>query len=75
MALAEWMDKGQPPYDLWEYDVRRVQPFQRNKAYLKERVTETLGLLYDDHFLIVNMQHLAVFAGLLCIINYWRKAL
>ena len=50
MALAQWMDTGKPPYDLWEYDVRRVQPFQRNKAYLKERVSETLGLLYDDHF-------------------------
>ena len=50
MALAEWMDKGQPPYDLWEYDVRRVQPFQRNKKYLEERVSETLGLLYADHF-------------------------
>ena len=50
MALAEWMDKGQPPYDLWEYDIRRVQPFQRNKSYLKERVSETLGLLYADHF-------------------------
>ena len=50
MALAEWMDKGQPPYDLWEYDIRRVQPFQRNKKYLEERVSETLGLLYADHF-------------------------
>ena len=50
MALAEWMDKGQPPYDLWEYDVRRVQPFQRNKKYLEERVSETLGLLYADHY-------------------------
>ncbi|MGC6537054.1 MAG: GcvT family protein [Candidatus Puniceispirillaceae bacterium] len=49
-ALAEWLDKGQPPYDLWEYDVRRVQPFQRNKSYLKERVSETLGLLYADHY-------------------------
>ena len=50
MALAEWMDKGQPPHDLWEYDVRRVQPFQRNKKYLEERVSETLGLLYADHY-------------------------
>jgi hypothetical protein len=31
-------------------DIRRAQPFQRNRAYLKERVSETLGLLYADHF-------------------------
>ncbi len=50
MALARWMDKGEPPFDLWEVDIRRAQPFQRNRRYLRERVTETLGLLYADHF-------------------------
>lgn len=50
MALAQWMDEGVPPFDLWEVDVRRAQPFQRNRRYLRERVTETLGLLYADHF-------------------------
>ncbi|WP_323037416.1 FAD-dependent oxidoreductase [Pararhodobacter sp.] len=50
MALAHWMIEGEPPFDLWEVDIRRAQPFQRNKRYLKERVTETLGLLYADHF-------------------------
>ncbi|MGL6211678.1 MAG: GcvT family protein, partial [Paracoccaceae bacterium] len=50
MALAHWITEGEAPFDLWEVDVRRVQPFQRNRRYLKERVTETLGLLYADHF-------------------------
>ena len=50
MALAQWMNDGEPPFDLWEVDIRRAQPFQRNRRYLKERVTETLGLLYADHF-------------------------
>ena len=50
MALARWMDDGEPPFDLWEVDIRRAQPFQRNRRYLRERVTETLGLLYADHF-------------------------
>ncbi|MGR6467680.1 GcvT family protein [Rhizobium sp. PAMB 3182] len=49
-ALAQWMNDGEPPFDLWEVDIRRAQPFQKNRSYLKERVTETLGLLYDDHF-------------------------
>ncbi len=50
MALAQWMNDGEPPFDLWEVDIRRAQPFQKNRKYLKERVTETLGLLYADHF-------------------------
>lgn len=50
MALASWMTEGEAPFDLWEVDIRRAQPFQKNRRYLKERVTETLGLLYADHF-------------------------
>ncbi|TDX85055.1 4-methylaminobutanoate oxidase (formaldehyde-forming) [Neorhizobium sp. R1-B] len=50
MALAQWMNDGEPPFDLWEVDIRRAQPFQKNRLYLKNRVTETLGLLYADHF-------------------------
>ena len=49
-ALAAWIDAGEPPFDLWEVDIRRAQPFQRNRSYLRERVSETLGLLYADHF-------------------------
>lgn len=50
MALAQWMNDGEAPFDLWEVDIRRAQPFQKNRRYLKERVSETLGLLYADHF-------------------------
>ncbi len=50
MALAEWIDDGRAPFDLWDVDVRRAQPFQRNRRYLKERVSESLGLLYADHY-------------------------
>ena len=50
MALAHWITEGEPPFDMWEVDIRRAQPFQKNRRYLKERVTETLGLLYADHF-------------------------
>tara|TARA_R110002020_G_scaffold19062_4_gene66291 strand:+ start:4856 stop:7309 length:2454 start_codon:yes stop_codon:yes gene_type:complete len=49
-ALAQWIHDGEPPFDLWEVDIRRAQPFQKNRHYLKSRVTETLGLLYADHF-------------------------
>ena len=50
MVLAEWMDTGNAPMDLWDVDIRRMQPFQANRSYLKSRVSETLGLLYADHF-------------------------
>jgi 4-methylaminobutanoate oxidase (formaldehyde-forming) len=50
MVLAEWMNKGNAPMDLWDVDIRRMLPFQTNRRYLKDRVTETLGLLYADHF-------------------------
>ncbi len=50
MALAQWMEDAEPPFDLWDSDIRRAQPFQRNRRYLQQRVTETLGLLYADHF-------------------------
>ncbi|WP_166418086.1 GcvT family protein [Cochlodiniinecator piscidefendens] len=50
MALAQWMDEGQKPFDLGDVDITRMQPFQGNKHYLFERSKETLGLLYADHF-------------------------
>ena len=50
MALAQWMDSGEKPFDLGDVDIARMQPFQGNKTYLFERSKETLGLLYADHF-------------------------
>ena len=50
MALAQWMDEGQKPFDLGDVDISRMQPFQGNKTYLFERSKETLGLLYADHY-------------------------
>ena len=45
--LAEWMSEGQPTMDLWSVDVRRFGPWANNRAFLRERVTETLGLHYQ----------------------------
>ena len=50
MVLAQWMRDGHPPMDLWDVDVRRNMRFQGNRKYLRERVSESLGLLYADHF-------------------------
>ena len=49
-VVAEWIRNGHPPVDLWEVDVRRNVPFQRNRKYLRERVSESVGLLYATHY-------------------------
>jgi 4-methylaminobutanoate oxidase (formaldehyde-forming) len=49
-ALAEWIVAGHPPMDLADVDIRRMQPFQVNQRYLRERATESLGLLYAMHW-------------------------
>ena len=49
-VVSDWISDGHPPADLWEVDVRRNMPFQRNRKYLRERVSESLGLLYATHF-------------------------
>jgi glycine cleavage system aminomethyltransferase T/glycine/D-amino acid oxidase-like deaminating enzyme len=45
--LAEWMIEGQPTMDLWSVDIRRFAPFANNLTFLRERVTEVLGLHYQ----------------------------
>ncbi|MEL7099346.1 MAG: FAD-dependent oxidoreductase [Pseudomonadota bacterium] len=50
MALAQWMTDKAKPFDLGDVDIGRMQPFQGNKTYLMDRASETLGLLYADHF-------------------------
>jgi glycine cleavage system T protein len=49
-VLADWIIDGHPPFDLWDVDIRRCAPFQRNKRYLRDRTVETLGLLYAMHW-------------------------
>ncbi len=49
-VMAEWIRDGIPPADLWTADVRRNMPFQINRKYLRERVSESLGLLYATHY-------------------------
>jgi 4-methylaminobutanoate oxidase (formaldehyde-forming) len=45
--LAEWMIEGQPTLDLWSVDIRRFAPWANNLSFLRERVTEVLGLHYQ----------------------------
>jgi sarcosine dehydrogenase len=45
-ALARWIADGEPPMDLWSVDLRRFAPFHNNRAFLRARVSEALGLHY-----------------------------
>ena len=50
-SSSNWASQaGEPTMDLWDVDIRRMQPFQGNRRYLIERARESLGLLYADHF-------------------------
>ncbi len=49
-VLAEWILNGHPPMELWDVDLRRMQPFQSNARYLHDRTVEGLGLLYAMHW-------------------------
>ncbi len=46
-ALAQWIIGGEQPMDLWSVDVRRFTAEQNNRAFLRVRVTEALGVHYQ----------------------------
>jgi glycine cleavage system aminomethyltransferase T/glycine/D-amino acid oxidase-like deaminating enzyme len=50
MALAHWIVNGEPPFDLWDVDIRRLMPHMSRKSFLVPRVSEALGLLYAMHW-------------------------
>ena len=49
-VVAQWIVDRRPPLDLADVDIRRAQPFQSNRQYLRDRTVETLGLLYAMHW-------------------------
>ncbi len=44
--IAEWVAGGEPPFDVWDIDIRRFAPFHVNRRHLADRTVETLGLHY-----------------------------
>lgn len=49
-VCAEWMNDGLPPLDMWGNDIRRMFPFMGTQKFIQERVEESLGLLYANHY-------------------------
>ena len=48
--MADWIVDGHPPMDLSGVDIRRSFPFQNDRTYLEDRISESLGLLYAMHW-------------------------
>jgi heterotetrameric sarcosine oxidase gamma subunit len=48
--MADWISDGYPPGDIWECDVRRHHPVQREQAYVEARIPEALGHTYAMHW-------------------------
>jgi glycine cleavage system aminomethyltransferase T/glycine/D-amino acid oxidase-like deaminating enzyme len=44
--IAEWLIGGEPPFDVWDVDIRRFAPFHVNRRHLADRAVESLGLHY-----------------------------
>jgi 4-methylaminobutanoate oxidase (formaldehyde-forming) len=46
MALAEWVHKGEPPYDLWSVDIRRFGRPHFDTDWVRTRTVEAYGKHY-----------------------------
>ena len=46
MALAEWVAKGEPPYDLWAVDIRRFGKNTLDTGWVRQRTMEA----YAKHY-------------------------
>ncbi len=49
-VMADWIIDGHPSGDIWECDVRRHHPVQREQAYIEARIPEALGHTYAMHW-------------------------
>lgn len=47
LNVTSFLVTGQPPFDLWEFDIARFSPYQANLAYLRNRSAEVLARLYS----------------------------
>jgi 4-methylaminobutanoate oxidase (formaldehyde-forming) len=46
MALAEWVAKGEPPFDLWPVDIRRFGRVHQSTDWVRARTMEAYGKHY-----------------------------
>jgi glycine cleavage system aminomethyltransferase T/glycine/D-amino acid oxidase-like deaminating enzyme len=49
-VMAHWLVDGHAPMDVWSVNLRRTQSWQNNSRYLCDRIVESLGIGYQDHW-------------------------
>ena len=49
-VMAHWIVHGHAPMDVWSVNIRRTYPWQNNPRYLADRIVESLGIGYQDHW-------------------------
>ncbi len=49
-VMAQWILEGRAPMDVWSVNLRRTHAWQDNDRYLQDRVVESLGVGYQDHW-------------------------
>ncbi len=49
-VLADWIVDGHPPMDLSTVDIKRTFRFESEPSFLRDRLPESLGLLYAMHW-------------------------
>ena len=49
-AVAEWIVAGYPTMDLAEVDISRFSTFHNSPSYLRDRIKERVGSVYDMHW-------------------------
>ena len=49
-VISQWIVNGRPPMDVWSVNIRRTHAWQDNDRYLQDRIVESLGIGYQDHW-------------------------
>ncbi len=49
-VMARWIVDGHPPMDVWSVNLARAHAWQDNSRFLADRIVETLGVGYQDHW-------------------------
>ncbi|BDA87158.1 FAD-dependent oxidoreductase (plasmid) [Aureimonas sp. SA4125] len=50
LVMAHWIANGHPPMDVWSVNINRTHHWQNNTSYLADRLVESLGIGYQDHW-------------------------
>ncbi|NIV52054.1 MAG: FAD-dependent oxidoreductase, partial [Gammaproteobacteria bacterium] len=49
-VMSHWIMDGHPPMEVLDVDIQRAHVFQGNAAFLRDRIVESLGIAYQDHW-------------------------